>query len=278
MQASASYITGSQAIKVGFQDSWGPYNQYLRANADLYQNYTTSATTGLPVPSTVTLLASPPLTWQDRLNANLGIYGQDVLTFKRATITLGGRYEVHQRAGHRAGAQWPLREHPGVRRHQDADVEELLAAHLDRLRPDGQRQDRGPLRLQPVRRRGDDDARVALRSGRRREHHDRAPWTDKNSDDIAQGANRCNFADPTCEINFATCRPTSASSRWQPRSEPDASLRRSVQPRRDARNHARRVGGGEWFHNDAKNSWERNNILRPGTFANGTVSNPSYSR
>ncbi len=92
MQASASYVTGSQAIKVGFQDSWGPYNQNLRANGDLYQNYTTNATTGLPVPSTVTLLATPSH-WQDRLNANLGIYGQDVMTFKRATITLGGRYE-----------------------------------------------------------------------------------------------------------------------------------------------------------------------------------------
>ena len=30
---------------------------------------------------------------QDKLNANLGIYGQDVMTFKRATITLGGRWE-----------------------------------------------------------------------------------------------------------------------------------------------------------------------------------------
>ncbi len=33
---------------------------------------------------------------------------------------------------------------------------------------------------------------------------------------------------------------------------------------------------GEWFHNDAKNSFERNNVLRPGTYSNGTVSNPSY--
>ena len=33
---------------------------------------------------------------------------------------------------------------------------------------------------------------------------------------------------------------------------------------------------GEWFHNDAKNSWERNNVLRPGTYSNGAVSNASY--
>src|SRR4249920_347839 len=47
MQGSASYVTGSQAFKVGFQDSWGPYNQNLRANADLYQNYVSNAA-GVP--------------------------------------------------------------------------------------------------------------------------------------------------------------------------------------------------------------------------------------
>src|SRR5258708_36080287 len=78
-QGSASYVTGTNAFKVGFQDSWGPYNQNLRANADLYQNYTTNATTGLPQPSTVTLLATPSIS-QDRLNANLGIFGQDGIT------------------------------------------------------------------------------------------------------------------------------------------------------------------------------------------------------
>src|SRR5438105_10416256 len=52
-QASASYITGSHTFKIGFQDSWGPYNQTLRANADLYQNYQ------LGNPITVTLLATP---------------------------------------------------------------------------------------------------------------------------------------------------------------------------------------------------------------------------
>ncbi len=124
MQGSASYVTGTQAIKVGFQDSWGPYNQNSRGNADLYQNYTTSATTGLPVPSTVTLLASPSV-WQDRLNANLGIYGQDVLDVQARHHHPRRPLRVHQRAGHRpAGAERPLREHSGVRRHPDADLED----------------------------------------------------------------------------------------------------------------------------------------------------------
>src|SRR5262252_5795586 len=68
LQAAASYVTGSHAFKVGFQDSFGPYNQNLRANADLYQNYVTNPATGLPAPSSVTLLATPSH-WQDKLNA-----------------------------------------------------------------------------------------------------------------------------------------------------------------------------------------------------------------
>src|SRR5262249_17935476 len=92
LQAAASYVTGSQAIKIGFQDSFGPYNQNLNANGDLYQNYVTNAATGLPQPSTVTLLATPTY-WQDKLNANLGIHGQDVIAYKRATVTVGGRWE-----------------------------------------------------------------------------------------------------------------------------------------------------------------------------------------
>ena len=32
----------------------------------------------------------------------------------------------------------------------------------------------------------------------------------------------------------------------------------------------------DWFHNLQKQVMEQNNLLRPGTYANGTVSNPSY--
>jgi hypothetical protein len=36
---STTYVTGTHSIKVGFQDSWGPFNRTANANADLYQNY-----------------------------------------------------------------------------------------------------------------------------------------------------------------------------------------------------------------------------------------------
>ena len=73
------------------------------------------------MPSTVTLLATPSH-WQDRLNANLGIYGQDVITLKRATITVGGRYEyISEQITGQDAQIGPLREHPGLPRHPDAD-------------------------------------------------------------------------------------------------------------------------------------------------------------
>jgi hypothetical protein len=277
MQASGSYVTGSQAIKVGFQDSWGPYNQNLRANGDLYQNYVTNAA-GIPAPSTVTLLATTSH-WQDKLNANLGIYGQDVLTFKRATITLGGRYEYisEQVTG------------------QDAQIGRFvnIPAFSDIQMPRWKMFSPRTSVVYDLM----GDGKTAVRFGYNRfgvaatttlaSLYDpaagtiisaTAPWTDKNGDDIAQGGNRCNFtSDPNCEINFAGV-PTNFGV--VSLANPDPGLTRPYVDQFNlgvTREIARGVSvSGEWFHNDAKNSFERNNVLRPGTYANGTVSNPSY--
>ena len=104
-----------------------------------------------------------------------------------------------------------------------------------------------------------------------------APWTDKNGDDIAQGSNRCNFADPSCEINFANIPSNFGVISL---AQPDPNLSRPYVDQFNVgatREIARGVSvSGEWFHNDARNSLERNNVLRPGTYANGTVSNASY--
>jgi hypothetical protein len=278
MQGSASYVTGSNAIKVGFQDSWGPYNQNLRANADLYQNYVTSATTGLPVPNTVTLLATPSH-WQDRLNANLGFYGQDVMTFKRATITLGGRYEYisEQVTGQDAQSgrfanipafgdiQMPRWKMFSPR---TSVVYDLMGNGKTAVRFGYNRF--GVAATTTLASLYDPANGVNITTS--------APWTDKNGDDIAQGTNRCNFAtDPACEINFASV-PTNFGVISLAQPSPDL-----TRPYVDqfnvgvTREVTRGVSvSGEWFHNDARNSWERNNVLRPGTYANGTVTNPSY--
>src|SRR3954471_17628292 len=277
MQGSASYVTGSQAFKIGFQDSWGPYNQNLRANADLYQNYVTNAQ-GIPAPSTVTLLATPSH-WQDRLNANLGIYGQDVMTFKRATITLGGRYEyINQQV---TG--------------QDAQVGRFvnIPAFGDIPMPTWKMFSPRTSMVYDLM----GDGKTAVRFGYNRfgvaatttlaSLYDpanaviisaSAPWNDKNGDDIAQGSNRCAFAtDPSCEINFAGV-PTNFGVISL--ASPDPGLTRPYVDQFNlgvTREVARGVSvSGEWFHNDAKNSFERNNVLRPGTYSNGAVSNASY--
>ncbi len=283
MQASASYVTGTQAIKVGFQDSWGPYNQNLRANADLYQNYVTNAqrhpgaVDGHAARDAVAL-AGPA----EREPRHLRPGRADVQArHDHARRPLG----VHQRAGDRPGrADRPLRQHPGVRRQADADLEELLAAHVDRLRPDRQRQDRasrfgynrfGVAATTTLASLYDPAAGTVINAA----GNNTAPWTDKNGDDIAQGLSRCNFATiPACEINFANI-PTNFGviSLAQSGSGPDASVRRSVQRRRHARDDARRVGVGRVVpQRRARTPCERNNVLRPGTYANGTVTNPSY--
>jgi hypothetical protein len=104
-----------------------------------------------------------------------------------------------------------------------------------------------------------------------------APWTDKNGDDIAQGSSRCNFADPACEINFANIP---ANFGVISLANPDPGLTRPYVDQFNVgatREIMRGVSvSGEWFHNDSKNPFERNNVLRPGTYDNGKVTNPAY--
>jgi len=281
MQASASYVTGTNAFKVGFQDSWGPYNQNLRANADLYQNYVTNAQ-GIPAPATVTLLATPSH-WQDRLNANLGIYGQDVMTFKRATITLGGRWEYisEQVTGQDAQVgrfvnipafsdiQMPTWKNFSPR---TSIVYDLFGTGKTAVRFGYNRF--GVAATTTLASLYDPAAGTVINAA----GNNTAPWVDKNGDDVAQGSFRCDFAnDPGCEINFANI-PTNFGVISL--ANPDPGLTRPyVDQFNVGATHELMRGvsvSAEWFHNDTKNSWERNNVLRPGTYANGVVTNASY--
>ena len=85
-QGSLSYVTGSHNLKIGVQDSFGPYNQGYYANADMSLTYFNGA------PLSATIYSTNP-TFQDRLNAALGIYAQDAWTHKRLTVNAGLRYD-----------------------------------------------------------------------------------------------------------------------------------------------------------------------------------------
>ena len=90
LQGSVSYVTGSHNIKVGVQDSYGPYNQRYCANGDMTENFLNVG--GVLTPSTATIYSTSPV-FQDKLNAALGLYAQDAWTMKRLTINYALRYD-----------------------------------------------------------------------------------------------------------------------------------------------------------------------------------------
>jgi hypothetical protein len=83
---SAAYVTGAHQMKFGIQDSFGPAYQNTVANGDAYYNFTNG------VPLNITAY-NTPISNKPRLNADLGIYGQDTWHFKRLSVTAGLRWE-----------------------------------------------------------------------------------------------------------------------------------------------------------------------------------------
>jgi hypothetical protein len=275
-QASASYITGTHSVKVGFQDSWGPFNRNARANGDLYQNYT--QVNGIETAQTVTVLAVPAR-WRDRLNANLGLFAQDIWNLNRLTLTYGLRWEyVSEQVDGQPAQQGRFANIPAF----DDKQMPLWKSWSPRtgvvydLRGNG---------------------KTALKFGFNKfmaaatttlaELYDPAsgntitqslPWTDKNLDDIAQGERGCDFTVATCEINFASLPSNFGTVAL---ASPDPGLTRPyVLQYNTGITHELFRGVSvnfEWFHTDSKNFLERNNLNRPGVLnADGTVTNASY--
>jgi hypothetical protein len=109
IQGSVSYVTGQHNIKAGFQWQWGKFSHVTDANADLTQQYTTTAvssietgreftfsnpinaTLGVPVGSVV--VRSTPVLSNEKLNKDLGLFIQDSWRYKRLTVNAGIRFE-----------------------------------------------------------------------------------------------------------------------------------------------------------------------------------------
>jgi Carboxypeptidase regulatory-like domain len=276
MQGSATYVTGSHSIKIGVQDSWGHYNQTGYANASLYQNYTQVA--GVETSQTVTVYALPAR-WEESLNANLGVYAQDVWRLNRLTATYGLRWEyVSEQVDGQPAQQGRFSVIPAFSTIQMPTWKDI-SPRLGFVYDVG------------------GDGKTALRFGFNRYEaaatttlaalYDPAnggiilqslPWTDGNKDDIAQGAPGCAFGTAGCEINFASLPSNFGTVSL---ASPDPGLTRPYVLQYNAgiqREIMRGVSASfEWFHTVSKNFMERNNINRPGTLnADGTVTNPSY--
>jgi hypothetical protein len=271
-QAAASYLRGGHNIKVGFQNSWGGYNQTAWANADLYQDYLNG------VPATVTLLATPAR-WKDRLNANLGIFAQDAWTIKRMTITYGLRWEyVSEQVSGQPAQQGRFARIPAF-----GDIHmPIWRTFSPRMAVVYDLFGKGRTAIRFGFNRFEAAAATGIASlynpANMQFVQARAAWTDLNRDDIAQGELGCVYQTPGCEINFANVARnfgTISLSNVDPNLKRPYSLAYNLGVTHEL---FRGVAvTAEWFHSDSRNTLERNNVLRPGTWTGpSSVNNPNY--
>ena len=84
---SLSYVTGSHALKFGFQDEQGVLKAYRVASSS---NVSYTFSSGRPV--SLTQYATP-YELQNRFRHDMGIYAQDQWAIRRLTLNLGLRYD-----------------------------------------------------------------------------------------------------------------------------------------------------------------------------------------
>jgi hypothetical protein len=89
-RAAMSYITGSHAFKVGFNN--GVQRLDRLTTADQPTSYTLNSASGVPVPNRITLQAVPHRLIAD-VSAEGGIFAQDKWTMDRLTLAYGVRYD-----------------------------------------------------------------------------------------------------------------------------------------------------------------------------------------
>jgi hypothetical protein len=194
-QGALSYVTGAHNVKVGAQYQWGPYWRYNNANADLYQTYTNG------VPQQVTVL-NTPLTVQEDLDANFGVYAQDSWNLDRLTVNYGLRFDLNKQTIVGQAAQ--IGRFANVPAYGDinfptwTDFSPRLSVIYD-IAGDGKTAIRA----------GFNKFVTAQTTGFAQLYNPTAltnatlPWNDVNGDDIAQGERGCVFLTAGCEINFA---------------------------------------------------------------------------
>jgi hypothetical protein len=254
-QASASYVTGSHHVKVGFVDSWSPYRMWATANGDLYENYTNGA------PVSVTVL-NTPINWEDDLNANFGVFAQDAWTLKRMTISFGLRWDyVSEQVAAEPGQTGRFANEPahGIIQMPTWKSWSPRASVVYDVFGNG----KTAIRF------GFNRYETASTTGLAQMYDPTAvttaslPWTDLNHDGIAQGSPGCVYQTVGCEINFAQ----------MPRNfgvlslaSPDPNIQRPYSLQYNLGIHHELLPGvsvsAEWFHVDFKNIMIRNNVLR----------------
>jgi hypothetical protein len=83
---AATYVTGSHTIRVGIQDSFGPYHVSVNENGDGYMVFNNG------VPTQFFALNTPTYAFPN-LDQDLGLFATDTWKFKRVALTYGIRFE-----------------------------------------------------------------------------------------------------------------------------------------------------------------------------------------
>lgn len=195
-QTSASYVTGSHAVKVGMQVQHGWFETRQDANADLEQDYRTG------VPDSV-VIRNTPFRFRDTMNYDLGVYVQDAWTFKRLTLNGGLRFEKltaeNTALTSPAGRFVPERSFPTTPNLPNwTDIAPRFGMAYD-VFGNGKTAVKFSLnRYNDSRTTG-----IAAQYNPLAQATARLTWRDVNGDDIAQGSLGCVYLSANCEINFA---------------------------------------------------------------------------
>ncbi len=251
--AALSYVTGSHSMKVGFQDSFGPYRRYNNANGDLYQVYNNGTAVNVNVLNT-------PLDVAEYLDANLGLYAQDQWRLDKLTFNYGVRFDY-------------VKQHIQGQPAQNGRFASSLP-YSDITMPTWSNWSPRTSVVYDVFGTGKTAIRAgfnkfvtAATTGFAQLYNPTAltsqtlVWTDANGDDIAQGNRGCTFGTAGCEINFANL-PANFGVRSLARF--DDNLQRPYQLAYNLGASHEVLPGiavtAEWFHSQFRQMIARNNV------------------
>jgi Carboxypeptidase regulatory-like domain len=196
LTTAASYVTGSQTIKVGLQYGTGWFETRQDAQADLEQDYRTG------VPDSV-IIRNTPFRFRDTMNRDLGLYAQDSWTFRRLTLNGGVRIEwlkaENTALTSGAGRFVPARSFPRTPNLPNwRDLAPRLGVAYDLFG-----NAKTALKFSLNRYNDSRTTGIAAQYNPLAQATARLTWRDLNGDDVAQGLPGCVYQTAGCEINFA---------------------------------------------------------------------------
>ena len=267
--ASASYVTGSHAIKAGLQYGWGYFWRQRREPQDLIQLYRSG------VPAQVIIHNTPQDSYAS-MNADQGIYLQDSWTVGRLTINPGLRLE------HFNGS---------IDGHDVAPGRFVAARHFETRTDVPNWNDIAPRFGVAWDVQGNGKTAVKVGVGKYvraystgfAETYDpnfytsgTLTWTDLNGDDVAQGARGCVYRSAGCEIDFSTL---AASFGAKPLQNPADGIRRPYQIETNLSVQREVVPGTSvtvsYFRRDYRNQiWSDNIAIDPSDYTAVPVPSP----